>query len=65
MLHPGSPMRYTDRMRVGIFASIRLKLLKIGALATRSIRRIRIAMASSCPDAAGLSDEAGGLEHDG
>jgi hypothetical protein len=32
--------------------SIRLKLLKIGALVTRSVRRIRIAMASSCPDAA-------------
>ena len=32
--------------------SIRLKLLKIGALVTRSARRIRIAMASSCPDAA-------------
>jgi hypothetical protein len=31
--------------------SIRLKLLKIGALVTRSVRRIRIAMASSCPDA--------------
>ena len=33
-------------------ARIRLKLLKIGALVTRSVRRIRIAMASSCPDAA-------------
>src|SRR4051812_23487083 len=32
--------------------SIRLKLLKIGALVTRSVRRIRVAMASSCPDAA-------------
>ena len=32
--------------------TIRLKLLKIGALVTRSVRRIRIAMASSCPDAA-------------
>ena len=31
--------------------SIRLKILKIGALITRSTRRIRIAMASSCPDA--------------
>ena len=31
--------------------SIRLKLLKIGALVTRSVRRVRIAMASSCPDA--------------
>lgn len=29
--------------------SIRLKLLKIGALISRSVRRIRIAMASSCP----------------
>ena len=32
--------------------SIRLKLLKIGALVTRSVRRIRVAIASSCPDAA-------------
>ena len=32
--------------------TIRLKLLKIGALVTRSVRRIRVAMASSCPDAA-------------
>jgi hypothetical protein len=32
--------------------SIRLKLLKIGALVTGSVRRVRIAMASSCPDAA-------------
>ena len=32
--------------------SIRLKLLKIGALVTHSVRRIRVAMASSCPDAA-------------
>ena len=32
--------------------SIRLKLLKIGALVTRSVRRIRVALASSCPDAA-------------
>jgi hypothetical protein len=30
-------------------ATIRLKLLKIGALVTRSVRRIRIAMASACP----------------
>lgn len=29
--------------------TIRLKLLKIGALVTRSVRRIRVAMASSCP----------------
>lgn len=31
--------------------SIRLGLLKIGALVTVSVRRIRIAMASACPDA--------------
>jgi hypothetical protein len=34
--------------------TIRLKVLKIGALVTRSIRRIRIAPASSCPDAAAV-----------
>lgn len=32
--------------------SIRLKLLKVGALISRSVRRIRIAMASSCPQQA-------------
>ena len=31
--------------------TIRLKLLKIGAQVTRSVRRIRIAMASACPSA--------------
>ena len=29
--------------------SIRLKLLKIGALVTISVRRIKVAMASGCP----------------
>ena len=29
--------------------TIRLKLLKIGALITTSVRRVRIAFASSCP----------------
>jgi len=29
--------------------SIRLKLLKIGALVTISVRRVKIAMASACP----------------
>ena len=32
--------------------SIRLKLLKIGALVTFSVRRVKIAMASACPFAA-------------
>jgi hypothetical protein len=32
--------------------TIRLKLLKIGAQVTRSVRRIKIAMASACPTAA-------------
>ena len=31
--------------------TIRLRLLKIGALVTRSVRRIRVAMASACPHA--------------
>jgi hypothetical protein len=31
--------------------TIRLKLLKIGAQVTRSVRRIKIAMASACPSA--------------
>ena len=31
--------------------TIRLKLLKIGALVRISVRRIRIAMASACPSA--------------
>ena len=36
--------------------SIRLKLLKVGAQVRLSARRIRIAMASACPHAAGLGD---------
>ena len=31
--------------------TIRLRLLKIGAQVTRSVRRIRVAMASACPQA--------------
>lgn len=38
-----------DRASCG---TIRLKLLKIGAQVTRSVRRIRVAMASACPYAA-------------
>jgi len=36
-------------MAVATCGTIRLKLLKIGALVTTSVRRIKIAMASSCP----------------
>ena len=32
--------------------TIRLKLLKIGAVVTKSVRRLKIAMASACPNAA-------------
>ena len=35
--------------RLATCGSIRLKLLKIGAQVRRSVRRIRIAMASACP----------------
>src|SRR5450631_3066967 len=31
--------------------TIRLKLLKVGAIITKSVRRIKIAMASGCPSA--------------
>lgn len=31
--------------------TIRLKLLKIGAVVTKSVQRIKIAMSSACPDA--------------
>ena len=37
------------RLATATCGTIRLKLLKIGALVTRSVRRIRIAMASACP----------------
>lgn len=40
--------RFTD----ATCGTIRLKLLKIGALVTISVRRIKIAMASGCPAAA-------------
>ena len=32
--------------------TIRLKVLKVGALVTTSVRRIKVAMASACPAAA-------------
>ena len=38
-------------MAVATCGTIRLKLLKIGALVTTSVRRIKIAMASACPAA--------------
>ena len=31
--------------------TIRLKLLKVGAIVTKSVRRIKVAMASGCPSA--------------
>jgi hypothetical protein len=31
--------------------TIRLKLLKVGAIITKSVRRIKVAMASGCPSA--------------
>jgi hypothetical protein len=37
------------RFAVATCGTIRLKLMKIGAQVTRSVRRIRIAMASACP----------------
>jgi hypothetical protein len=37
---------------VATCGTIRLKLLKIGAVVTKSVRRIKIAMASACPTAA-------------
>ena len=36
-------------MATATCGTIRLKLLKIGALVVTSVRRIKIAMASSCP----------------
>ena len=37
-------------LAVATCGTIRLKLLKIGALVTVSVRRVKIALASSCPD---------------
>ena len=37
-------------LAVATCGTIRLKLLKIGALVTLSVRRVKIALASSCPD---------------
>jgi hypothetical protein len=39
-------------LAVATCGTIRLKLLKIGAVVTKSVRRIKIAMASACPTAA-------------
>ena len=44
-------LAHTD-LAVATCGTIRLRLLKIGAVVTKSVRRIRIAMASACPDAA-------------
>jgi hypothetical protein len=45
----GLPHSRFDKASCG---TIRLKLLKIGALVSVSVRRIKIAMASDCPTAA-------------
>jgi hypothetical protein len=39
-------------LAVATCGTIRLKLLKIGAVVTKSVRRIKIAMSSACPNAA-------------
>ena len=39
----------TDRARAQV-ATIRLKLLRIGAVITRNTRRIRLSLSSACPD---------------
>jgi len=39
-------------LAVATCGTIRLRLLKIGAVVTKSVRRIRIAMSSACPNAA-------------
>ena len=41
----------TRRSRKATCGTIRLKLLKIGALVRISVRRIKVAMASACPAA--------------
>ena len=46
-------LAHTD-LAVATCGTIRLRLLKIGAVVTKSVRRIKIAMASACPDAAEL-----------
>lgn len=44
-------LAHTD-LAVASCGTIRLRLLKIGAIVTKSVRRIRIAMSSACPNAA-------------
>ena len=41
-------LRYTCLAKATV-GSLRLKLLKIGAQVTTSVRRIKVAMASGCP----------------
>ena len=38
------------KLAVATCGTIRLKLLKIGALVTITVRRVKLAFASSCPD---------------
>lgn len=44
------PLAHTEFAKATC-GTIRLKLLKIGAVVTKSVRRIKIAMSSACPDA--------------
>ncbi len=39
-------------LAVATCGTIRLRLLKIGAVVTKSVRRIKIAMSTACPSAA-------------
>jgi hypothetical protein len=39
------------KLAVATYGTIRLKLLKLGARVTISVRRVKLAFASSCPDA--------------
>jgi len=48
----GAPSTTGTTLERATCGTIRLRLLKIGAQVTRSVRRIRIAMASACPHAA-------------
>ena len=44
-------LAHTELAKVSC-GTIRLKLLKIGAVVTKSVRRLKIAMSSACPNAA-------------
>ena len=50
---PGTPRRYpkANALAVAEFATLRLRLLKLGARVIETVSRVRLAFAAACPEA--------------